>query len=109
MSVVRFFSGDGLAWLGGIFNCLMIYGAVRGREGMRTILIGLSVVSLVFGGLGLLFSLGVALSSFRLAYFLAVFVGGLGVLQSVYFIWCLKQSDVQSWMFKRSLGNVDGV
>jgi hypothetical protein len=33
----------------------------------------------------------------------------LGVGQNGFTIWCLRQQDVQHWMFSRSLKDVDGL
>ena len=81
-------------WFSALIGALLMLGVFKGSEGTRVIVIGFSLLGLVFSGLTLL------------AGFLSplLFIAGaLGVAQSGFTVWCLMSAEVQDWMYKRSL------
>lgn len=97
--------GVGLNVVGLAINAFLIYGVVRGNESIRKILIGLSWLGLIFSGLGLVLLVPLmAVSLGTVGGMVALATLAIGVVRCGYTIWALNQGDVQSWMFKKSLG-----
>jgi hypothetical protein len=81
-------------WFSAIIGVLLALGVVKGSEGTRVIVMGLSALGFIFSALVLL---GGLLSP---VFFVA---GALGAAQSGFTVWCLMSAEVQDWMYKRSL------
>lgn len=90
-------------------NMLLLVGVLRGKEGARNILIGLAILGLAFGGFFLIIGV-IALSTGRpqdiVEGTVVVLSSGFVLFQCGFFIWCLRQRDVQHWMFQKSMGDV---
>lgn len=88
-----------------LINAFLLYSVIRGNESIRRAMIALSYLGLILSVVALILALlvlsrllGTLLGIIALA---AIFVS---IARCVYTIWVLNQPDVQSWMFKRSLG-----
>jgi hypothetical protein len=100
--------GGGTAWVSAVIGVLLAVGVLRGNEGVRTLLIGLAALGLLFGAIGIL--LGLAIAATGSLAGIAVLGGSvIGAGQNAFTIWCLRQTDVQHWMFNKSLKDVAGV
>src|SRR5580704_3862283 len=99
--------GSGTSWASAALGALLAFGVLRGSEGVRTLLIGLAALGLLFGGLGFLGGLALAATG-TLAGITILMASLINVGQNGYMIWCLRQQDVQHWMFNKSLTGVDG-
>jgi hypothetical protein len=93
--------GDATAWVSPVVSILLIIGVLKGSEGARLWLMFGAIVGLVVGGLGavLLMALGKGLG-----IILGIAIIALAAAPAAYMLWCLRQEDVQKWMFYRSLG-----
>jgi len=95
------------SWISAVLNVLILIGVLRGSEGVRTILIGLGILGL-FGNAFVFVVAAMAIATGGvLQGLVAVLAGLLGTAQCAFFIWCLRQRDVQFWMFHRSMGDID--
>lgn len=75
---------------------------VRGNEAMRQLIMFFAAIGLVISGVALIMS-GVATLVSPLGI-LAAALSLYGVLRNAFVVWCLRQQDVQRWMFERSMG-----
>lgn len=91
------------SWLGAALHGVMLFGIVRGHEGMRKVLIGLASVEIAY--LGLATWLGFTVASGAPGTLLAEIAVSavVGIAVDISIIWCLRRPDVQNWMFLRSL------
>jgi len=108
INVVQGAAGNGMSWVSAALNTLLAVGVLRGNEGVRTLLIGLAALGLLFGALGLLGGVALAATG-SLAGIVVLLASALGVGQNGFMIWCLRQPHVQQWMFNKSLKDVDGL
>jgi hypothetical protein len=108
LNIAQGLAGSGMGWVSGVVGAALIVGVLRGSEGVRTLLIGLAALGLVFGAIGL--ALGVAVMALG-ALVGVLLVGGsaVSVGQNAFMIWCLRRPDVQQWMFNKSLKDVEGL
>ncbi|NMC70655.1 MAG: hypothetical protein GYA57_11395 [Myxococcales bacterium] len=103
MTVVQGALGGGvLSWVSVLVSALLIVGVLVGSEGARLWLMFGAIAGLLMGGVGA-FGLLVAGKGMGIARGLGLIV--LSVAPSAYMLWCLRQQDVQQWMFYRSLGS----
>jgi len=99
--------GVGLNIVGLLLNAFLLWGVLSGKEGVRAFLIGASWIGLFFSLFGLV-------GAFLMMSTLIGAIAGLitlvsvtiGIVRCGYTIWCLNQPEVQSWMFKKSTGQV---
>lgn len=103
MTVVQGALGGGvLSWVSVLVSALLIVGVLVGSEGARLWLMFGAIAGLLMGGVGA-FGLLAAGKGMGIARGLGLIV--LSVAPSAYMLWCLRQQDVQQWMFYRSLGS----
>jgi hypothetical protein len=100
------------SWIGAGVQLLYLIGLLKGREGIRSWLIVLAYAGifayLTALALAALVVIGGGLSTGALPVTLVLLpLGALGVGQCVFCIWCLKQPDVQKWMFDKSIRGFD--
>jgi hypothetical protein len=96
-----------MSWVTAVVNALLLLGVLKGNEGVRTLLIMLGALGLCGNAIVFIVAaLGLA-NGYAVLALIAVAAGLLGTAQCGYFIWCLQQRDVQRWMFKRTMGDID--
>ena len=92
------------SWVTLTINVLLAIGIVRGSEGVRTLLIILALLGLAGNALMLFVALqavaAVGLDAFGVTI---ITTTAIGTAINGYFFWCLRQWDVQSWMFHRKM------
>ncbi len=94
------------SWISVIIGGLLLFGVLKGSEGVRNILMFFAVIGLLFGVFAMVTTGALLIASGGLAGIVAR--GGLGVSmdESAFLLWCLSQKDVQMWMFHRSSGGM---
>ena len=94
------------SWVSVVLGVLLLFGVLKGSEGVRNILMFLAVLSLLFGAFAMVTTSAMLLASGGLLGLVGL--GGLGVsmAQNAFLLWCLSQQDVQMWMFQRSSGEM---
>jgi hypothetical protein len=100
-------AGVSSSWVSLVLNILLLIGVLRGSEGVRGLLIGLAVLGLAGNAFVFVIAAAALAQGSGLVGAVALGAGIIGTAQCVYFIWCLRQRDVQSWMFRRKMGNLD--
>ena len=86
----------------------LIAGLIRGSEAARTFALFVAVLNLLAGTLllfqyGSSLSLAAALFGVKIYFMIATpFVFG------GYLLWCMKQEDVKTWLYKRAYGKLGG-
>jgi len=91
--------------IGPLITMLLVFGLLGADESVRSILIFFGWLSVVYGGfavLMLLIVMPLGLKQGVLQYVALLSTLGLAFLQSGFFVWCLKQTDVIHWMKQRS-------
>jgi hypothetical protein len=95
------------SWVMAVLHALLLLGVIRGNEGVRTLLMLLATIGLLAGGFVLVVAVIALTAGGALGTAVAALFGGaVGLGQAAYMLWCLRQADVQTWMFHRSL-NLD--
>ena len=88
-------------WVVAVLHGLLLLGVIKGNEGVRSLLMLLAMLGLISGVVVLAMG-AVAFGTGYKAMF--IFASGLlGMAQAGFMLWCLRQEDVQRWMFHRSL------
>jgi hypothetical protein len=104
LQILAGLAGSTLGWVGAACSGLLMLGLWKGKEGIRNVLILFAVVNLPVSVPVFLIGLAHLGEAPVLAGALAL--GGLlAITQNGYCIWCLRQRDVQRWMFRRSMGS----
>lgn len=87
----------------------LIVGLIRGSEAARTLALVVAWVSLLGGAL-LLFQYGSALSMAAALFGVKIyFMIAAPFVFGGYLLWCMKQEDVKTWLYKRAYGKLGGV
>ncbi len=96
-------------WVSALINTLLLIGVLRGNEGVRWLIQVFAFIGLCYG----IFVVAMGIGTVALAGFLGIIVLGTGafsVAHNAFLIWCLRQQDVQSWMYHKSFGHkLEGV
>jgi hypothetical protein len=97
----------GQRWISLAVNLLLLVGVLKGSEGARTALMLLAVLGMfgaaffaVVGGIALGAGGGTAAI---IAFVAALFAAGV----NGFMLWCLRQGDVQHWMFHKSMKPIE--
>lgn len=98
MAALNLFIGDG-GFLGLVVPVLLLLGVLKGSEGTRMIIIGLSVLGIAIALVGLFAA--------AMVEPLMMIAMGWGVLTNVVVIVALTRPAAQEWMVKKSLGADD--
>jgi uncharacterized membrane protein YadS len=85
-------------------NALLLIGVLKGNEGVRTLLIGLGFLGICGNAAIMILAAMVGTAGNDLIALVVMATGVFGIFQSGFFIWCLRQADVQSWMFRKTMG-----
>ena len=96
-------AGSVAGWVSVLVNGILFVGVLKGKEGARNILMGLAVLGFFGAAFALLVGF-LSLAAEPTLGIVAISVGGFSAFQNGYCLWCLRQWDVQRWMFNRSLG-----
>ena len=83
---------------------LMLFGFLRGSEGVRTLLMIGAAIGLFIGGFTLFVALAAGIASGGIAGLVIAAVGGWNAAAAAYMLWALRNEAVQKWMLERSLG-----
>lgn len=87
----------------------LIVGLIRGSEAARTLALVVAYVSLL-GGTLLLFQYGAALSLAAALFGVKIyFMIAAPFVFGGYLLWCMRQEDVKTWLYKRAYGKLGGV
>lgn len=99
LGLISALGGSGGAWLLVALYGALLWGILKGNEGVR-------------GFLRVLVALGILWSACRLGFVTLIFAGtvpavvylseGLGIALGAYIFWALGQKDVREWMFRKS-------
>lgn len=88
-------------WIVGGITGALVAGLVVGHEAVRTILLAFGWIGAAWNGLGAVLSV---LTFSPIALGAAV----VGLVQSLFLLYCLRSPDVQRWMYRRSTGQIAG-
>jgi hypothetical protein len=91
-------------WFKGLtlaLTAFILVSLLRGNEAMRQFVMFFAFIGLCISAVAMVLGLLVSLAS-PLAI-LGVLLSGYGVVRSGYVLWCLKQQDVQFWMYNKSM------
>ncbi|MFO0614358.1 MAG: hypothetical protein U0414_17355 [Polyangiaceae bacterium] len=91
-------------WLKGFalaLTALILVSLLRGNEAMRKFVMFTAFIGLCISGVAMVLGLLVSLAS-PLAI-LGVLLSAYGVCRSAFVLWCLRQQDVQFWMYNKSM------
>ncbi|MEM6996282.1 MAG: hypothetical protein AAF721_37590 [Myxococcota bacterium] len=91
------------AMIGVVIPVLMLWGFLKGSEGVRSLLLFGAAISAVLGGVGLLIAVPLVATGGTLGM-LALTNAALSVTVGLYMLWALRTHDVTEWMLNRSLG-----
>lgn len=102
-------------WLAFAVDLGLLIGVAKGNDAVRGLLttlawLGLvsSSMTLLFGVFGFVAAIDAGAVETLAARVVPMVVGASGAAEAGFFIWCLRQRDVQTWMFDRSLRLVEG-
>jgi hypothetical protein len=99
------------SWVSAGIQILLLLGVLKGNEGVRTLLIGaafLGICGNIYAlAMAAMIVAGNALPLVSVTVIAMIATGVLGIFECIFFIWCLRQPDVQSWMFKKTMGDLD--
>lgn len=86
----------------------LIAGLIRGSEAARTLALFVAVINLLAGAL-LLFQYGSSLSIAAALFGIKIyFMIAAPFVFGAYLLWCMKQEDVKTWLYKRAYGKLGG-
>jgi hypothetical protein len=109
MNVATGLSGSLSGWLGALINVILFLGVVRGKEGARNLLMMLAGIGLMFSIFAVLVGiLALASAPNPLGGIVVLFAAAFALGQNGFCLWCLRQPDVQHWMYQKSLGAMAG-
>jgi hypothetical protein len=98
-------SQDTMTIIRAVIPALLLYGFLRGSEGVRVLLLIGAFAGVVIGGFATIN--GIALLSAGALGFLAFVLAVWSVLANGYMLYALRNADVEQWMLRRSLGMDD--
>ena len=96
---------DTMTIIRAVIPALLLYGFLRGSEGVRVLLLIGAFIGLIAGGFATLAA--VAMLSAGALAFVALGIAAWGVLANAYMLFALRNADVEQWMLQRSLGMGD--
>lgn len=95
-------STDTMTIVRAVIPALLLYGFLRGSEGVRVLLLIGATLGLLFGGFALLSAAALLASGGYGVLLLGTVVWA--VIANGYMLYALRDIDVQHWMMRRSLG-----
>lgn len=93
------------SFVSAVLQMLLVMGLIAGKEGIRRLLIVLSIINAGVVLVPVLMMLmGARVSISRSANEMVLFISLLALAAPLFAVWVLTRKDVQVWMFKRSMG-----
>ncbi|MBL8740570.1 MAG: hypothetical protein JNK04_05740 [Myxococcales bacterium] len=91
--------------IGIVINAFLLYSVIKGNESVRRALIVLSWIGLILNGIALAIAVPAITLMLGTTIGIITFVGAaIGIARCAYTIWVLNAPEVQTWMYKRSMG-----
>lgn len=84
-----------------LVTVFILVSLIRGNEAMRQFVMVFAVIGLAISGVALVLSCLASLAS--LTAIVSMALSAYGVVRSGFVLWCLRQQDVQFWMYEKSM------